>query len=88
VGHPAALNTSVRIKDTSEARIGVDYKNGEIVVFRQTQKGVYHGYAVGWNDLQQVQRNALVNAGLTSSRGQILDPRIAAQLNGQLEPIP
>ncbi|MEJ1932620.1 RHS repeat-associated core domain-containing protein [Nostoc sp. NIES-2111] len=68
----AALDASVQVKDTSPRRVGVDRKNGEIVVLDQTSSGKFHGHVRGWKELNDQQRNALVNGGYTDRRGNIL----------------
>jgi hypothetical protein len=74
----AVLDTSVQVKPTSPARIGVDPGTGEIVVFQRTGNvieggeiigGEYHGYVVDRGDLTQAQKNALIQRGLTNSKG-------------------
>ena len=67
-------------------RVGVDPQNGEIVVFDRTgakmggdptvwggkQGGEFHGHVRQWNELTRLQQNALIKAGLTDKRGNIL----------------
>ena len=67
-----ALNSSVQVKETSPRRVGVDQKNSEIVILDQTSKGKYHGHVRTWKELDDKQRNALINAGLTDKKGRIL----------------
>ena len=67
-----ALDHSVVVKDTSPRRVGVDPGTGQIVVLDQTAPGTYHGHVRTWADLTDQQRNALINNGLTDTRGRIL----------------
>lgn len=68
------LQQSVPVKATSTQRIAYDPTTGEIVVFRETNPGVYHGYVVEYLDLAQDQRNALYKAGLVNLRGKPMVP--------------
>ena len=64
---------SVPVGGNSKARVGYDNETGEIVVFRETSDGVYHGYTPenGWKDLPQSQRNALIDAGIFTNTGRL-----------------
>jgi hypothetical protein len=77
----AALDVSVPVKPTAPVRVGIDYDEGEIVVFRRHDEGefrgrpndeVYHGYVVPWPELTQQMRNALMRAGMANRKGRIL----------------
>ena len=63
------LDVSVRVKGTSPRRVGVDKANGELVVFDQTSKGIFHGHVRSWRELTSQQQNALRNAGLVGKKG-------------------
>ncbi|HEX6445407.1 MAG TPA: hypothetical protein VF053_09990 [Streptosporangiales bacterium] len=76
-----SLKDSIRVKPTSDARVAVDPKSGEYVVFRREnheEPPIYHGYSVPWNGgthndaLSQDMKNALIKAGLVDSKGRIL----------------
>ncbi len=83
-----ALDNSVRVSADPRvpSRVGVDPQTGEITVFNRTgakmggdpnvwggkQGGEYHGHVRQWNELTDPQRNALIKAGLTDKRGNIL----------------
>jgi filamentous hemagglutinin len=77
-----ALDFSVRVKETSTARIGIDVDDGDaFVVFRQHEAGefperpgqeIFHGYVVAWSDLAQEQKNALLRARLVNLKGKAL----------------
>ena len=66
-----ALDLSVQVKDTSPRRVGVDYEAGEFVVFDEHGPGKFHGHVRTWDELENVQQNALIKAGLTDRRGKI-----------------
>jgi hypothetical protein len=68
----AALDASVQVKDTSPRRVGVDRKNGEIVVLDQTSAGKFHGHVRKWDQLTDQQRNARIKGGYTDKRGRVL----------------
>jgi hypothetical protein len=70
----AALANSVQVKTTSPRRVGIDAENREIVVLDQTVEGVFHGHVRSWDELTDHQRNALIRAGLTDKRGNIMEP--------------
>jgi filamentous hemagglutinin len=76
-----ALDWSVPVKTTSRVRIGIDYEDDAIVVFRRHVLGefldrpwdeVFHGYVVAWKGLEQDIKNALIEAGMADRRGRIL----------------
>jgi hypothetical protein len=77
-----ALDHSVQVKDTSPRRVGIDYEEGEFVVFDETHQpgqqapmqstGVYHGHVRTWDQLDQPMQNALIRAGMTNRNGKIL----------------
>ena len=70
----AALDNSVQVKETSARRVGVDYDTGELSVFDETHpgEGVFHGHVRAWEELNDQQRNAFTNGGITDRRGRIL----------------
>ena len=68
------LEHSVQVKGTSPRRVGVDAADSEIVVLDQTVQGVFHGHVRSWDELTDHQRNALIRAGLTDKRGNIMEP--------------
>ena len=67
-----ALDNSVQVKDTSPRRVGVDKKNGQIVVLDQTSKDTFHGHVRDWKNLSSQQQNALIKAKLVDKKGKIL----------------
>ncbi|GAF51522.1 hypothetical protein, partial [Rhodococcus wratislaviensis] len=67
-----ALDNSVQVKDTSPRRVGVDSEPGEFVILDEHGPGIYHGHVRKWDQLEQVQQNALIRAGYTDRRGNIL----------------
>jgi hypothetical protein len=67
-----ALDSSIQVKPTSPRRVGIDPKTNEIVVFDQTSENVYHGHVRPWDKLHQDMKNALIKAGKTDSKGNIL----------------
>jgi hypothetical protein len=69
-----ALNNSVQVKETSSRRVGVDIENGQIVVFDETHPGknIFHGHVRSWEELTQMQRNALIRANWVDRRGRII----------------
>lgn len=67
-----ALDNSVRVKDTSPRRVGVDPKTKDIVVFDQHLEGKFHGHVREWGELTSEMQNALRNAGLVNARGKVL----------------
>lgn len=71
----AALDNSVRISNASSRRVGVDRKNKEIVIFMEHLPGVFHGFAVGWKDLERNVQRLLQKLGLVTARGRILAER-------------
>lgn len=79
----AALDHSIELARTqngdSKRRIGVDPASGQIVVLDATRPevGQFHGHVRTWGELDQAQRNALVDAGLADRRGNVIPPRPA-----------
>lgn len=76
-----ALDSSVSVKPSSRVRVSIDYDEVAFVVLRYHMPGfyreqpndeVFHGYSVGWQDLPQEMRNALIRAGMADRRGRIL----------------
>ena len=67
-----ALDHSVPYDANSPARVAVEPKSGEFVIFRPHAPGRYHGYAVTWDQLTQPQKNALIKSGQVNVRGKIL----------------
>jgi|GEM_PF-1826165 len=67
----AALDNSVKIKDTSDSRIGVS--NGEIVRLNKTLNDEYHGYVLSWEEASRIKKikDALIDNGFVNSRGKI-----------------
>ncbi len=67
-----ALDHSLQIKDTSPRRVGIDYDTGEFVIFDSHAPGKYHGHIREWDQLEQSQKNTLIQAGMADRRGKIL----------------
>jgi hypothetical protein len=75
-----ALDWSVMIKPTVPARVGIDYEEGEFVIFRRHERTfrelpeveIFHGYVVPWAGLPQECKNALMRAGMANLKGKIL----------------
>jgi hypothetical protein len=67
-----ALDNSVRIKDTSPHRVGVDKANKEIVMLNEHLPGKFHGHVREFGDLSQEAQNALRKSGLVNARGKIV----------------
>jgi hypothetical protein len=67
-----ALDHSLSFDANSPARVAVDPKSGEFVIFRPHAPGRYHGYAVTWDQLTQPQKNALIKSGQVNVKGKIL----------------
>lgn len=67
-----ALDNSVRVKDTSPRRVGVDPKTKDIVVFDQHLEGKFHGHVREWGELTSEMQNALRSSGLVNARGKVL----------------
>jgi hypothetical protein len=68
-----ALASSVRIKETSTRRVGVDRASGEIVVFDEHVPGRFHGHVRSWDELTPTMQHALEQAGLMNRRGRIIE---------------
>jgi len=68
------LNNSVRIKETSSRRIGIDQVNHEIVVFDETHPGkdIFHGHVRTFEKLTPDMKNALQQAGFIDKKGKII----------------
>ncbi|HET7459989.1 MAG TPA: hypothetical protein VFJ82_02030 [Longimicrobium sp.] len=77
-----ALDYSIRIKESSHARIGIDHGDDDaIVVFHRHDLGefperpgneIFHGYVVVWSDLRQPMKNALLRARMVNLKGKVL----------------
>jgi hypothetical protein len=67
-----ALDNSIRFKLESSRRIGVDPVNKQFVVFDEHLNGKYHGHVRNWNELRPEMQNALIEAGFTDNKGNIL----------------
>lgn len=77
-----ALDYSIRVKESSHTRIGIDYDDDDaIVVFHRHDLGefperpgneIFHGYVVGWSDLRQHLKNALLRARMVNLKGKVL----------------
>jgi hypothetical protein len=67
-----ALDNSIRFKFESSRRVGVDPINKQFVVFDEHLTGKYHGHVRSWNELRPEMQNALIEAGLTDNKGNIL----------------
>jgi hypothetical protein len=67
-----ALENSVQVRATSPRRVGVDAANSEIVVLDQTSEHIFHGHVRSWDQLTDLQRNALIRSKLTDKRGDII----------------
>jgi hypothetical protein len=68
-----ALASSVRIKETSSRRVGIDAANREIVVFDEHVSGRFHGHVRTWTELTPAMQHALEQAGLVTRRGRIIE---------------
>jgi RHS repeat-associated protein len=68
----SALDSSVRVKQTSTRRVGIDYDRGDFVVFDETRPGLFHGHVRPWTELEGPMQKALVDAGMANRRGKIL----------------
>jgi len=72
-----ALDSSLRIKETSTRRVGIDYKAKEFVIFDETGNGVFHGHVRPWNGpkneaLPIDAKNTLYENGMVDLKGNIL----------------
>lgn len=68
----SALDNSVRMKNTSMRRAGVNYDTEEFMVFDLTRGNTYHGHVRSWAQLHPSMRYALELAGLADYRGDII----------------
>ena len=66
-----ALSISVPFKSNKPDRVAIDPETGEFIIFRQHDPGIYHGYAVTWKQLNQEQKNALIETGQVTLSGKI-----------------
>jgi hypothetical protein len=74
-----ALDNSVAFSEDSPNRVGVS--SGEFVVLSQTlgaepsigRAAEFHGHVRSWSALTKSMQTALINAGLVSGRGKILE---------------
>ena len=65
-----ALDNSVSIGKNTTRRVGIS--DGEIVVFDETTKGVFHGHVRSWSDLSEPMKAALKKAGMVTKKGKII----------------
>lgn len=70
-----ALDNSLAV---SEKTFRISIEDDKFVMLKETQKGEYHGYLIenslqNWERLDPAARTALKQAGLTTSRGKILN---------------
>lgn len=70
----AGLDNSVRVKETSPRRVGVDQQAGQFVVYDQTRPGEFHGHVRSWQELTPDMKNALIKSGMATQRGKIITP--------------
>jgi hypothetical protein len=68
----AVLDHSVQIREESPRRIGVDSLKEEMVVFMQHLPGIFHGFVVGWEDLDPRAQKILQELGVVNRRGRIV----------------
>jgi len=68
----AALDLSVEISATTARRVGIDYVEGQFVVFDEHTAGAFHGHVRSWADLTQGMQSALRRAGMADAKGNIL----------------
>ncbi len=66
-----ALDNSIPIKDETTRRIGVS--DGEIVIFDETTKGIFHGHVRLWSELTNKMKAVLKKAGLVNKKGKIIN---------------
>lgn len=77
-----ALDHSIRVKETSNRRVGIDFDDDNaIVIFQRHETGefpdqpgqeIFHGYVVAWDALRQDVKNALLRARMVNRRGKVL----------------
>ncbi|KAF0249290.1 MAG: hypothetical protein FD167_1312, partial [bacterium] len=74
----AALDASFQIKPTSPRRVGIDFKNKEIVVFDRdrvsiggSHPDIYHGHVRPFNKLEPGAQNLLKKLDLVDKKGKI-----------------
>ncbi|KAB1438062.1 hypothetical protein [Candidatus Galacturonibacter soehngenii] len=65
-----ALDNSVSIGKNTTRRVGIS--DGEIVVFDETTKGVFHGHVRSWSELSEPMKAALKKAGMVTKKGKII----------------
>jgi hypothetical protein len=60
--------------ENTTRRVGVDYAEGQFVVFDETHpgKGIFHGHVRTWDELRPEMQNALIRSGYTNRKGRIL----------------
>jgi len=56
--------------ENTTRRVGIS--DGEIVVFDETSKGVFHGHVRSWSELSEQIKAALRKAGMVNKKGKIL----------------
>jgi hypothetical protein len=68
-----ALEDSIRVKFSSQRRIGIDRINNEFIIFDQTRPGlpIFHGHVRTWDTLTNEMRSALVKSGMATLKGMI-----------------
>ena len=64
-----ALDNSVPIGSNTTRRVGIS--DGEIVVFDETTKGIFHGHVRSWNELTESMKAALRKSGMVNKKGKI-----------------
>ncbi|MEZ4449073.1 MAG: DUF6531 domain-containing protein [Nannocystaceae bacterium] len=74
--HQAALDNSIRIKDTAPRRIGVDVQNGQFVVLDKHHETpttrFFHGHVRTWDELEPGMRSVLIKSGRVTRKGKII----------------
>jgi len=65
-----ALDNSISIGDNTTRRIGIS--DGEIVVFDETSKGIFHGHVRLWDELTDKMKAVLRKSGLVNKKGKII----------------
>jgi RHS repeat-associated protein len=68
----AALDVSLTVSANSTRRIGIDYAQGQFVVFDEHAAGMFHGHIRSWGDLTQAMQSVLRRAGMVDAHGSII----------------